>query len=202
MNISQSHLLQAHLSQAPIPRSFYQRDTLLVARELLGALLVREYNGQQLVGIISETEAYGGSNDAASHCYKKKSERNSAMFGPVGHTYIYFIYGIHYNLNIVAKSSDTPAGGVLIRGIIPVAGQNIMHALRGAVPAAQLTNGPGKLCQALSIGRAYNHHDVTKQGELYLLPGTPVPDQDVVQTPRIGISKAQDLLWRFVFKNK
>lgn len=185
----------------PLPQSFYQRDTVQVAQELLGKILIRVWNNQTMAGIISETEAYCGPIDPASHAYSKKSERNASMFGPCGQTYVYFIYGNHYCLNLVSRDKNSLAGGTLIRSIIPIAGAHIMQQLRGNVSFDQLTNGPGKICQALALNRSHNMHDVTQLGELYVTQGITLSPNDIASTPRIGISKAQDYLWRFIIKD-
>ena len=181
-----------------LSRSFYQRDTVQVARELLGAVLVRVHDGNVIAGIISETEAYCGELDAASHAYRRETPRNKAMFGPVGHSYVYFTYGNHHCLNLVARPQEQNAGGVLIRALIPLKGIEHMQRYRGVTDHARLTSGPGNVGKALQLNREHNHIDVTHQGELYVVRGTPIADADVLIMPRIGISKAQDKLWRFV----
>ena len=135
-----------------LPRDFYDRDTLEVARSLIGTYLHRRilHKGQpvELIGRITEAEGYLGANDDAAHSARGYTHRTRAMFGPPGHAYVYFIYGMHWSLNAVAG----PIGngeGVLIRAIQPVAGIDVMHALRSGAKA--LADGPGKLCQALSI---------------------------------------------------
>lgn len=185
----------------PLPQLFYQRDTVQVAQELLGKILIRRLNNQIMAGIISETEAYCGPIDPASHAYTKKSARNAAMFGPCGQTYVYFIYGNHYCLNLVSRDATSIAGGVLLRSIIPIAGVDIMQQLRGNVVCDQLTNGPGKICQALALNHSYNMHDVTQESELYVTDGITLSADDIATTPRIGISKAQDYAWRFIIKD-
>ncbi len=191
-----------------LPHSFYCRDTITVARELLGKIIVREWHpsspwatpglrGTILAGMIVETEAYGYQDDPASHTYKGKSVRNAAMFGPVGHAYIYFIYGNHYCFDVVARPNDVIAGGVLVRAIEPVQGIEIMHQLRGVKNMQHLGNGPGKLAQAMAISKEHDHHNLMQQGSLYLTEGKVVNDDEIVATPRIGISKATDKLWRF-----
>lgn len=189
------------LTQQPIPREFYHRDTVLVARELLGAVLVRVHDGHVMAGIIAETEAYCGEHDPASHAYRRETPRTKAMFGPVGHSYVYFTYGNHYCLNLVARPEGQKAGGVLIRGLIPVHGIEQMERYRGVTQRSRLTAGPGNVGKALQLNREDNHIDVTQQGELYVVPGIEVPDADIEITPRIGISKAQDKLWRFAIRN-
>lgn len=183
-----------------LDRQFYARDTLQVAQDLLGKKLVRILpDGTRLSGIIIETEAYTN-EDPACHAYRGKSERNAALFGPVGHAYVYFIYGNHFCLNTVARDSKTLAGGVLIRAIAPVDGLEQMKKYRTIKSIAELTNGPGKLTQALAIDRAFNHHDITQQGQLFIMYGVEVNPKDIKKTPRIGISAGQEKLWRFTLK--
>lgn len=186
------------LNKKPLERSFYERDTVTVAQDLLGKILIRIWNGNLIAGIISEVEAYCGAVDPASHAFRKKTDRNASMFGRCGQSYIYFIYGNHYCLNLVSRDKQAIAGGTLLRGIIPIAGIDIMQKLRGDVPQTQLTNGPGKICQALALTRAHDMHDVTQLGELYVIEGIRLPNDVISKTPRIGISKAQDKLWRFI----
>lgn len=181
-----------------LPRSFYERDTILVAQELLGKILVRTWQGQILSGIITETEAYCGTIDPASHAYKGPTPRNKAMFGPAGHSYVYFIYGNHHCLNIVAKNEASPSGGVLVRALIPLEGITLMQKLRKTDDLAKLTYGPGTIGQALHITLQDNHHDVTTDGELYITEGLCLSAADLTATPRIGISKGRESLWRFV----
>jgi len=190
------------LEQEALARSFYQRETSIVTQALLGTILIRVWQHNILAGIIAETEAYGGSDDQASHAYSKLTDRNKAMFGTVGCSYIYFIYGNHYCFNVVARSDDSQAGAVLIRSIIPIVGKDHMQSLRGgAIPIAQLTNGPGKLCQALQLTRADYGHDVTQKSSLYITKGIELDADAIGQTARIGISKACDKVWRFVMKS-
>jgi DNA-3-methyladenine glycosylase len=181
-----------------IQREFYQRDTVEVARDLLGALLVRVHDGKLMSGIIAETEAYAGEFDPASHTYNGKTVRNVALFGPVGHSYVYLSYGIHHCLNLVARPENQMAGGVLIRGLIPVEGIEHMQHYRNTARIDRLTNGPGNVGQALQFNLNHNHIDVTTHGQLYVLQGKPIADEHIRVTPRIGISKAQEYPWRFV----
>lgn len=181
---------------SPLSRSFYARDTVLVARELIGHILVRNLAGIILTGIITETEAYRGDDDPACHAYRNKSTRTMPLFGTVGCAYVYFIYGNHFCLNIVSRSLEQTAGGVLIRAIKPITGIEQMQKFRGNVPEKILTNGPGKLTQALQIARHHNYVDCTQRGELFVAENS---TQYLVEaTPRIGISQAQDKLWRFM----
>jgi DNA-3-methyladenine glycosylase len=127
-------------------REFYARDTLTVARELLGQRLVRVMeDGQRLAGIIVETEAYIGEEDQACHASHGRTPRNAVMYGPAGFAYIYFIYGMYYCLNVVTEQEGFPAA-VLIRAIEPTEGIPRMQAYRQGRPLHELTNGPGKLC--------------------------------------------------------
>lgn len=181
-----------------IPQEFYSRNTIAVAKDLLGKILVRVVGKTTLSGIIVETEAYRSTDDPASHSYRGKTERNSVMFGEVGHAYVYFTYGNHYCLNIVAKEDSTPAGAVLIRAIEPVEGIKLMHRLRKTNDLYNLTSGPGKLTKALNVTKKQNGIDVTKQGEMYILNGKDVSDSSIIAASRIGIRVALDKQWRFL----
>lgn len=180
-----------------LPRSFYERSTVQVAQELLGKIIVRMIDGVPVSGIIVETEAYCGLIDPASHAYIGQTKRNTAMFGSPGHSYVYFTYGNHYCLNLVAKEKGVAAGGVLIRSLIPCDGIPEMKKLRGTHVASNLTSGPGKIGQALHLNLTQNHADVTKKGALYVTEGVAVPLDAIEATPRIGITKAKENLWRF-----
>ena len=149
-----------------------------------------------LSGIIVETEAYYA-HDPASHAYRGKTSANEALFGPVGHAYIYFIYGNHYCLNFVAHAKEIAAGGVLIRALEPVDGIVYMQKFRETAVLKNLTNGPGKLTQALQITKNVYGIDVTKKGQLYVMDGIEVSQKNICYAKRIGISKAQEKKWRF-----
>jgi DNA-3-methyladenine glycosylase len=180
-----------------ITRSFYKRDTVTVARDLLGMKVVRTIRGKKLSGIIVETEAYVA-DDAACHAYRGKSESNKALFGEPGHAYIYFIYGNHFCLNFVSYDAhEQKAGGVLIRALEPLEGIDLMQKNRVSHNGIQLTNGPGKLTQALAITKNLYGVDVTKKGPLYVTKGITVDARMICAAPRIGISKAQEKNWRF-----
>ena len=184
-----------------ITRDFYSRPTLTVARELLGRRLVRQIDGRQLVGRIVETEAYIGKNDSACHATKGRTPRTEVMFGPPGHAYIYLVYGMHHMLNLVTEGQDFPAA-VLIRAVEPLAGIDLMRTRRPRVTHdSNLTNGPGKLCQALAIDRTLLNWDVTLGRDLWLEPGEALPQAAVAAGPRIGIAYArpedQAAPWRF-----
>ncbi len=185
-----------------IQRSFYARSAVVVARDLLGHWLVREIAGVRLVGRIVETEAYLGEEDAASHAFRGPTPRNRSMFGPPGHAYVYLIYGMHHCLNIVTG----PVGkgqAVLIRAVEPLEGLDVMRMNRKGVPLRQLTNGPGKLCQAFAIDKTLDGHDLCLAQALWLEAGPP-PQETICQGPRIGVrgdDKALSRPWRFFLKN-
>jgi len=178
-----------------LPRAFYRRDPLLLAPKLLNKVLVCRRDGR--AGRIVEVEAYHGSDDAAAHSYRGKTRRNAVMFGPVGHLYVYFTYGMHWCGNVVCGEEGS-GWAVLIRALQPVAGLDLMYAARvRAKNDRQLCNGPARLAQAMSINGTHDGEDLV-QGEEYALidDGTPVPKRPV-QTTRIGISKAVDYPWRW-----
>lgn len=181
--------------------SFYQRPTEVVAKDLVGKKLVRTIRNNKkhfrLAGIIVETEAYGYSDDLASHAYVGPTDRNKVMFGNVGRAYVYFTYGNHFCLNVSARRSKAEAGAVLIRGIEPVEGVELMRQFRPVDDIFSLTSGPGKLTQALNITSSLNGTDMTNpESEIYIESGK--RPKGIVTTPRIGITRAMDKEWRFV----
>jgi DNA-3-methyladenine glycosylase len=183
--------------------SFYQRPTEVVAKDLLGKKLVRTIRNNnnnmqfRLAGIIVETEAYGYSDDLASHAYVGPTGRNKIMFGDVGKAYVYFTYGNHFCLNVSARRSKVEAGAILIRGIEPVEGIELMRQFRPVDDIYSLTSGPGKLTQALNITSLLNGIDMTNsESEIYIEFGK--RPKRIVTTPRIGITRALDKEWRFV----
>jgi DNA-3-methyladenine glycosylase len=184
-----------------LPSSFYRRPTEVVARELVGKRLVRIFrkNGRalRLAGTIVETEAYGYSDDPASHACMGPTTRNRVMFGDVGRAYIYFTYGNHFCVNVSARSSRTEAGAILIRGLEPIEGIGVMRQLRPVDDLFSLTSGPGKLTQALGITLAFNGADMTSPySGLHIEFGT--KPKRVLATSRIGITRAIDREWRFL----
>lgn len=185
---------------SPLPRTFYARPSLVVARDLIGRLLVREVDSERLVGRITEVEAYAGALDSASHACRGLTPRSATMFGPPGHAYVYLVYGLHQMLNVVTDKDGEP-GAVLIRAITPVSGEISMIARRGG-KHRELANGPGKLAQALGITVAeLNRHDLCLGQQLWLEAGEPVADNRVIAGPRVGIDyalpKDRDAPWRF-----
>lgn len=184
----------------PLPPSFYNRDTLDVARDLLGCLLVRRLNGQLMAGRIVETEAYRGAEDSACHAHRRKTPRTEAMFGPPGHAYIYLVYGMHWLLNVVTQPAGNPCA-VLIRAVEPVIGEPTMRHAR-SVPGRNLSNGPGKLTRALCIDKALYGHNMTQASDLAdgLWIASGQPPSAIASGPRVGIDYAQpadrDAPWR------
>ncbi|HEY89593.1 MAG TPA: DNA-3-methyladenine glycosylase [Thermoflexia bacterium] len=188
-----------------LPREFYARATLTVARELLNKRLVRLLDGERLAGRIVEVEAYSGAEDQASHARCGKTQRNAAMFGPPGQAYIYLIYGIHHCLNLVTATEGYPAA-ILIRALEPVAGLPTQWRLRGPKRFPQeLTNGPGKLCQALAIDRRFDQTDLcAPQSPLWVEDADVIHASRLVATPRIGVTgdeRARSVLWRFFIRD-
>lgn len=179
--------------------SFFQRSTPVVARDLLGKVLVSTIDDTCVQGIITETEAYGGLDDAASHAASGIiTARNKSMFGPVGHTYVYRSYGMHRCLNLVARDAHAIAGGVLIRSIVPLDGIDDIKRRRGIDDLRCLTNGPGKVGQALGLSLFHNGINVMEQGLLYIIDNSCHTIKAIHATPRIGISRNKAIKWRFV----
>ena len=168
------------------------------ARRLLGAVIERTVEGKVLRAKIVEVEAYD-QTDPASHTFRGPSVRNASMFKAAGHAYVYFIYGMHYCLNIVAGSADFGAG-VLIRAVEPLEGEAVMVVNRRGRTGIELTNGPSKLCEALAIDRTLDGHDVSIP-PLRVLLSPPLADDQVVITERIGITKAADWPRRFYLRD-
>jgi DNA-3-methyladenine glycosylase len=174
-------------ARVKIPRSFYQQNTLEVARQLLGKYLVREHPDGLTIGRIVETEAYIGPDDKACHASRGRTPRTEIMFGRAGHAYVYLIYGFHYMLNIVTEAIDLPAA-VLIRAVEPFAGVELMQARRGTQRLRSLASGPGKLCQAFAIDRTLNGEDLCAKA-IYIQDRNETAPK-VVTTSRIGVEYA------------
>jgi DNA-3-methyladenine glycosylase len=183
----------------PLPQSFYHRNTNIVAQELLGKWLVRWVEGHTLVGKIVETEAYIGEDDPACHAARGKTQRTAIMYGPPGTAYIYFIYGMYYCLNAVTESEGFPAA-VLIRAVEPIQGLDFMQRQRRKTVITSLCNGPGKLCQAFALSGAQNGLPLTSK-ELSIADAPPLPPTLIDTSPRIGISKGKDHMWRYFIRN-
>ncbi len=187
----------------PLQRTFYAREPVTVARALIGKHIVRIIDEQRLIGRIVEAEAYRGTGDAASHARPGQTRRNYPMFGPPGHAYVYFIYGMHWMFNVVAHPEETP-GAILIRAIEPVVGIEVMRQLRGGQPDRSLTNGPARLAQALAIDRSLNDLDLCTDPALYIATGSLREGESIVAGPRVrvpGGEVAQGRPWRFWLKD-
>ncbi|MGD9674701.1 MAG: DNA-3-methyladenine glycosylase [Candidatus Nitrosocosmicus sp.] len=191
-----------------LEKSFFEDETHRVAQSLIGKMLVRYVcffgNYYRLSGIITETEAYGYKDDPASHAFKGKTARNQAMFGQVGIAYVYFIYGNHYCLNVVAKCRNEPAGAVLIRSVEPIEGIGLMKIFRRTNNVLDLTTGPGRLTQALRITKKHNTLDLVdnKNNKFLYIEENASPNKKykftVNRTARIGISIAMEREWRYM----
>ncbi len=178
-----------------LPRSFYARHTIDVARDLLGKILVHG----STAGRIVETEAYLGGDDLASHSARGITDRTRVIFGPPGHAYVYFIYGMYECLNLVVEPDGKP-GCVLIRAVEPIAGLAIMQRRRPkARTVHDLASGPGRLTLALGITRAQNGVDVTR-GRLTVRTPARAEPFEIEVTPRIGIRQCADLPLRYIIK--
>ena len=183
-----------------LKKEFYERETITVAKQLIGKKLTRKIKNLKLTGIITETEAYRGRDDPASHAAIILTNRNQIMFGPVGMSYVYFTYGMYFMLNVVAKSKKQNAGAVLIRGIYPQDGIKIMIKNRGMKDINKITNGPGKLTMAMNISMKENNLNLTKKSSIYISEG--IIPKKIKKSPRIGITKATDKKWNFSIMSK
>jgi DNA-3-methyladenine glycosylase len=171
-----------------------------VAKELLGKVLVRRLGDTRLEGIIVETEAYRGHDDAASHAYRGPTRRNQVMFGEPGHAYVYFTYGMHYCLNVTTEPLGQP-GAVLIRAVQPIKGIAEMKKRRGTEHVKDLSNGPAKLTQAFVVDKALNGHDLTSGERLYIIKPSHAERVRVSVTTRIGIRTSAEKPWRFFIED-
>jgi DNA-3-methyladenine glycosylase len=176
---------------------FYARDTVDVARGLLGCVLETKVGGKRTSGRITEVEAYIGPEDPAAHGFgNRRTARNEAMFGPPGRSYVYFIYGMHWCFNAVTERVDFPAA-VLVRALEPLHGVDVMADRRGTDKPKLLCAGPARLCQALGIDRSLNDCSLTA-GPVRILRGRHIGDEAIGASPRIGIKNATDWPLRFV----
>lgn len=198
------------LDLRPLPAAFFRRPTLEVARDLLGRLLVRRVGGALIGGWIVEVEAYVGEEDPACHAAVGRTERNAVMYGPAGHAYVYFTYGMHHCVNVVTGARGAPEA-VLIRALEPALGQDRMRRRRGAgVAERELARGPGRLCQALGVDRRLNGVSLLGRAPaaaggadgagagapLFLARGRPGP-RILGVSSRIGIRVGTEQPWRF-----
>src|SRR5574338_174461 len=178
-----------------LEREFYAQDTVQVAKNLLGKILVRRIGRSLVSGIITETEAYRQSDDPASHAYRDVTPRNQAMFGQVGHAYVYFTYGMYHCVNAVAKSKKYRAGAVLIRALKPHTGVDIMIKNRKTKDIANLANGPAKLAIALDITKKQHGEDLVRSDSIFITHG--IDRQKIIAGPRIGIKVGTEKQWNF-----
>jgi DNA-3-methyladenine glycosylase len=181
----------------PLPRSFYARPVLQVARSAIGKILVHESPEGRLSGRIVEAEAYRGPQDRAAHSFGgRRTARTEVMFGPPGHAYVFFVYGMHWHFNLVTTAVGAPEA-VLIRAVEPLEGIELMATRRGLPPGRrELTNGPGKLCRAFGIDARLYGADLTRR-VVYLADGA---NPKVARSKRIGVDYAgawADKPWRF-----
>ncbi|MGN6473272.1 MAG: DNA-3-methyladenine glycosylase [Mycobacteriales bacterium] len=176
-----------------LPRSFYDRQVLEVARDLLGCVL----RSDDVALRLTEVEAYDGGNDPASHAFRGPTARNSVMFGPPGHAYVYFTYGMHFCMNVVCGPAGI-ASAVLLRAGEVIEGHNLVARRRAASKPRDFARGPARLCVALGIDRALNGADLAaRRSPLRLEAGEAVADDAVMSGPRVGIAAAADRPWRF-----
>lgn len=187
-----------------LERNFFLSPTLEVAKNLLGKTLVRVYQGKRISGKIVETEAYIGPKDKASHAYLgKRTPRNQAEFLIGGHIYIYLVYGMYWQLNISTEQEGKPTC-VLIRALEPLEGIEKMKKLRKTQDFLNLTNGPGKLCQALALDKSFYGEDLCSSKRIWLKDAPKIKENQIVKTSRIGIDYAgpfwAKIKWRFYIK--
>jgi len=188
----------------PLPRDFFARPSVEVAPDLLGCVLEHE-TAEGLVAVrLTEVEAYAGTSDPASHAYRGRTSRNAVMFGPPGHAYVYFTYGMHYCVNLVCLGAEGSASAVLLRAGTIVAGEDLARARRTrgetVIPSRDLARGPARLCQALAIDRALDGADAcVPSSPLRVMSeaGTPPRSAKIAIGPRVGVSSAAEVPWRF-----
>jgi DNA-3-methyladenine glycosylase len=194
-------------AHSTLPRSFYLRPTLTVAKDLLGRYLLRRIGRTLLIGKIVEVEAYLGELDPASHAFRGRTKRNEVMFERGGNLYVYFTYGMHFCCNVVTEEKGK-GRAVLLRAVEPVGGIDLMARHRGLEDISdgsaqgsllQLTNGPAKLCEAFRIRREQNGADLLGR-EIFIARGDAVRRGQIVSGPRIGIKSGKEKRWRFCLR--
>jgi len=195
-----------------IPREFFARHSVEVAPDLLGCVLEHETADGLVAVELTEAEAYAGRSDPASHAYRGKTGRNAVMFGPPGHAYVYFTYGMHFCVNMVCLGEEGSASAVLLRAGAVIAGEDLARARRTRDPIPEgrariasrdLARGPARLCQALGIDRSLDGADVCVAGSaLRVRAGAENPARSavIVTGPRVGVSRAAEIPWRFWYK--
>jgi len=194
-----------NLSIKKLKKSFYRREVVVVARELLGKVLVKSNGKEILAGKIVEVEAYHGDIDEAAHSYGGITKRNEIMFEAGGYLYVYFTYGAHHCCNVVTGKKGQGTA-VLIRAVEPVAEIDSMirnrfgRKLKNEKEIFNLTSGPGKVCQAFRLDRSHSGTDLTSD-KIFILDGEKIKSRDIGISKRIGITRSLDLLWRFFIKD-
>lgn len=183
-------------------RDFFNRETLQVARELLGMRLVRIDSRRRISGVIVEAEAYRGEEDQGCHARAGQTPRTRVMYGPPGHAYVYFTYGMHWMLNFVTEETGYPAA-VLIRAVYPLEGLDLIAGRRKPQPPKRWTDGPAKLCHAFGIDGSLNGHDICDpDAQIFVEQGEPIPDTAVTKSPRVGLNNVPEpwksMPWRFL----
>ncbi|MBP1694651.1 MAG: putative 3-methyladenine glycosylase [Chloroflexi bacterium] len=194
-------IICAMVSAPRLQRSFFARPAVTLARELLGTRLVCIEKGRRLSGLIIETEAYSGEDDLGCHARVGRTARTEVMYGPPGHAYVYFTYGMHWCLNFVVESEGFPAA-VLIRAIDPVEGLDVIASRRDGVARDHWTDGPAKLTKALNIDKTLNGADLCcPTTDLFVESGIQIPDASIVTGPRVGLFNVPEpwksIPWRF-----
>ena len=192
-----------------IPRDFFARHSVEVAPDLLGCVLEHETAAGLVAVELTEAEAYAGRSDPASHAYRGKTPRNAVMFGPPGHAYVYFTYGMHFCVNLVCLGEGDSASAVLLRAGAVIAGEDLARARRtrgeARIASRDLARGPARLCQALDIDRSLDGADAcTADSPLRMRTGasTPARSGHIVTGPRVGVSSAAEVPWRFWFEGE
>lgn len=183
---------------APLPREFFARPSDQVAPDLLGCVIEHQTADGLVAVALAEVEAYSGEADPASHAFRGRTARNEVMYGPPGHVYVYFTYGMHFCMNLVCQP-EGDASAVLLRGGRVIEGVPLARARRGVARDLDLARGPARLCEALGIDRSQNGADVTGSAsalQVFAAP-LPVPAQNISRGPRVGVSRAADIRWRF-----
>nr|WP_312887020.1 DNA-3-methyladenine glycosylase [Actinocrinis puniceicyclus] len=181
----------------PLPRGFFDRPVLEVAPDLLGRLVVHRTADGDVTARLTEVEAYDGPNDPGSHAYRGRSKRNGTMFGPPGHVYVYFTYGMHHCMNLVCGPPGLPTG-VLLRAAEITDGVHLARKRRLAAKSdRELARGPARLVEALAVSRGDDGADVCGDGPLTVHHGTPPPPGLICRGPRVGLRGAADFPWRF-----
>jgi DNA-3-methyladenine glycosylase len=193
----------------PIPRDFFARHAVEVAPDLLGCVLEHETADGLVAVELTEVEAYEGRSDPASHAYRGKTRRNAVMFGPPGHAYVYFTYGMHFCVNLVCLGEEGSASAVLLRAGAVIAGEELARARRtrgtASVASRDLARGPARLCQALDIDREFDGADVCAIDSPLRVragAGNPVRSAKIATGPRVGVSSAAEIPWRFWFEGE